>query len=186
MLALSLCLCHKSAWTSPAVADDLRWANRGTSGSYTTCLCLSMRVCVCLGVCLVYHQAWCHQYNNCVSVKPAEVFLLGERPIVTSLCSTSLHCRLPPRAHTLSSPSFLFFFFCFLPFLHIFALATWFPGFLPVLLLPLSCLFSVFETAPHTPPFIPPPSRVGDIIAGAFDEIRDNHGGTCANLSFDL
>lgn len=113
MLAVSLCLCHKSAWTSPAVADDLRWANRGTSGSYTTCLCLSMRVCVCLGVCLVYHQAWCHQYNNCVSVKPAEVFLLGERPIVTSLCSTSLHSRLPPRAHTLSSPSFLFFSFAF-------------------------------------------------------------------------
>lgn len=72
------------------MADDLRRANRGTLGSYTACLRLSMRVCVCVWVCvcLVYHRVWCHQYNNCVFVKPAEVFLLGERPIVTSLCST--------------------------------------------------------------------------------------------------
>lgn len=151
-------------------------------------VCVLACVCVWVCVCLVYQQVWSHLYNNCVFVKPAEVFLLGERPIVTSLCSTSLHSRLPLHADTLSSPSSLFsfsFLLCFLPFLHIFALATWFSDFC----LPSFCpspVCSLCLRQHHTPPFIPSPSRVGDIIAGAFDEIRDNHGGTCANLSFDL
>lgn len=42
------------------------------------------------------------QYNSAVLVEPAEVCLLGERPIVTSLCSSTFHCCLlrsfPPPA----------------------------------------------------------------------------------------